>query len=328
VAVEAKYDGQRGIATLKNGSVTLLSRNGAIITRTFPEITAALPDAMSGRPVVLDGEIVALDKNGVSSFSRLQRRWPQNRRPSAELLREIPTRFYAFDVLEVDGKDLTRRPYAERRAALTDLDADGSSPIIEFPCHWIDVDPVVVLSAAAEMGLEGIVCKHLDSPYPPGMRLRDWIKTPHRLRSEFVIGGWLAGSGANRHTVGALLLGAYSRDRHLQFCGAVGTGMTSLHRTILDNSRRSARSDKSAKLSLRYSPRRYRPLRRLGNAQTCWGRGISRVPRDTASLFVEGPSSGCVRHRQRGRDRITASIRKVSRWLRQPLPETEELIHH
>jgi ATP-dependent DNA ligase len=101
-AVEAKFDGQRGIAVVDNGVVTLFSRNGANITRTFPEIASALPQAACGRPVVLDGEIVALDENGVPSFSRLQRRWPQNRRPSAELLRQVATRFYAFDVQQMD----------------------------------------------------------------------------------------------------------------------------------------------------------------------------------------------------------------------------------
>lgn len=108
-AVEAKFDGQRGIAIVDGDCVTLLSRNGADITRTFPEVTSALAEI--GRPVVLDGEIVALDSTGAPSFSRLQQRWPQNRRPSAELLRQVPTRFYAFDVLELDGTDITRRPY-------------------------------------------------------------------------------------------------------------------------------------------------------------------------------------------------------------------------
>jgi bifunctional non-homologous end joining protein LigD len=95
------------------------------------------------------------------------------------------------------------------------------------------VDPAVVLAASAEMGLEGIVCKHLDSPYLPGKRSRDWIKTPHRLRSEFVIGGWLPGIGTNRHTIGAFLLGVYSGNGGLQFCGVVGTGFTTNHRRIL-----------------------------------------------------------------------------------------------
>lgn len=63
-AAEAKYDGQRGIAVVADGVVTLFSRNGADITRTFPEITAALPEA-----VILDGEIVALDTDGAPSCS-------------------------------------------------------------------------------------------------------------------------------------------------------------------------------------------------------------------------------------------------------------------
>ena len=110
-AIEAKYDGQRGIAILDGDRVTLLSRNGADITRTFPEISVALPTALS-RPVVLDGEIVAFDAQGVPSFARLQQRWPQSRRPSAELLRAVPVRFFAFDVLNHDGQDITKRSYA------------------------------------------------------------------------------------------------------------------------------------------------------------------------------------------------------------------------
>jgi bifunctional non-homologous end joining protein LigD len=114
-AVEAKYDGQRGIAIVDGDSVSLRSRNGADITRTFPEIAAALPPVK--RPVVLDGEIVALDESGAPDFGRLQQRWPQNRRPSGELLRRVPTHFYAFDVLELDGKG--HRPPIRRTARST-----------------------------------------------------------------------------------------------------------------------------------------------------------------------------------------------------------------
>jgi bifunctional non-homologous end joining protein LigD len=158
---------------------------------------------------------------------------PQNRRPCAELLRQVPTRFYTFDVLEFDGKDITRQPYAERRSALDELSDEVGGRTVQFPCNWTDTDPAVVLEAAAELNLEGIVCKHLDSPYTPGIRSRDWIKTPLRRRSEFVIGGWLPGVGPNRHTVGGLLLGAHCPDGLLQFCGLVGTGFTARHRRNL-----------------------------------------------------------------------------------------------
>jgi len=224
-AVEAKYDGQRGMAIVDDGSVILLSRNGADVSRTFPELTAALPVAVGNRRLVLDGEIVAPNEAGVPSFARLQRRWPQNRRPTAELLRRVPVRFYVFDVLSLDGRDITRQPYAIRRDHLTDIAAANSRRTVQFPANWTDTDPAVVLAASAELGLEGIVCKHLDSRYTPGVRSRDWVKTPHRKRSEFVVGGWLPGMGPNSRTVGAVLVGAYAGDR-LQFCGVVGAGLS------------------------------------------------------------------------------------------------------
>jgi bifunctional non-homologous end joining protein LigD len=161
-AVEAKYDGQPGLAIVDGDEVTLLSRNGADITRTFPEITAALPTAVRQRSAILDGEIVALD-DGVPCFSRLQRRWPQNRQPSTELLRRVPVRFFVFDVLRHDGKDITRKPYASRRERLMYIASSSSGTLVRFPGSWTDVDPTTVLAATAELGLEGIVCKHLDS---------------------------------------------------------------------------------------------------------------------------------------------------------------------
>ncbi|MGY4646533.1 non-homologous end-joining DNA ligase [Mycobacterium sp. URHB0021] len=229
-AVEAKYDGQRGLAVVDRGTVALLSRNGVDITRTFPEITTAL--ARSDRSLVLDGEIVALDESGVPSFSRLQQRWPQNRRPRAALLRRVPVRYFVFDVLQADGRDLIREPYSARRALLEEV-ASTDVGVVQFPANWAGADPAVVLAASAELGLEGIVCKHMDSPYTPGLRSRDWIKTPHRKRSEFVIGGWLPGMGINRHTVGAVLVGAHTTDGSLTFCGAVGAGLSGIERRRL-----------------------------------------------------------------------------------------------
>lgn len=104
---------------------------------------------------------------------------------------------------------------------------------MRFPSNWTDTDPAVVLDAATELNLEGIVCKQLDSPYRPGVRSPHWIKTPLRRRSEFVIGGWLPGVGPNHQTVGGLLLGAHCPEGLLRFCGVVGTGLTARHRYLL-----------------------------------------------------------------------------------------------
>jgi bifunctional non-homologous end joining protein LigD len=100
-------------------------------------------------------ESVALDDNGVPCFSRLQRRWPQNRRPSTELLRRVPVRFFVFDVLRYDGKDITRKPYASRRDLLMDIASSSSGSVVHFPRNWTHVDPTTVLAATAELGLEG-----------------------------------------------------------------------------------------------------------------------------------------------------------------------------
>ncbi|OBA82672.1 hypothetical protein A9W99_11210 [Mycobacterium sp. 1164966.3] len=138
-AVEAKYDGQRGLAIVDGEQVALLSRNRADITRTFPEIAAALPTAVGQRSVILDGEIVALDDDGVPCFSRLQRRWPQNRRPSAELLRQVPVRFFVFDVLQYDGKDTS--PVSHMRPGAND--SGTSHPVVEVASfNLLEVGPM------------------------------------------------------------------------------------------------------------------------------------------------------------------------------------------
>lgn len=124
--------------------------------------------------MVLDGEIVAVDEHGRPSFRRLQRRWPQQRRPGAQLVREVPTRFLAFDVMNIEGEDITHWPYRERRKLLDTLMAMESSPALTVPRHWTDVAPADMLAICADHGHEGIVCKRLDSPYRSG-RSRDWI---------------------------------------------------------------------------------------------------------------------------------------------------------
>jgi bifunctional non-homologous end joining protein LigD len=89
----------------------------------------------------------------------------------------------------------------------------------------------MVLAASAEMGLEGIVTKRLDSPYLPGVRSKDWVKTCHRLRSEFVIGGWLPGEGPNRNSIAALLVGAHDgQGRLLTVYGDDDHGLVNRHR--------------------------------------------------------------------------------------------------
>jgi bifunctional non-homologous end joining protein LigD len=136
-AVEVKYDGQRGLIVVDEDGVSVFSRNGAQVSQTFPEL-AGVRAAVGGRQVILDGEIVAVGGDGRPSFTRLQRRWPQRRRPSAALVREVPTRFLAFDVLAVDGIAVTDEPYGRRREILGGLMVDETSPTMTVPRHWVE----------------------------------------------------------------------------------------------------------------------------------------------------------------------------------------------
>ena len=204
------------------------SRNGADITETFPELSA-VSAAVGGRRMILDGEIVAVDEHGRPSFRRLQRRWPQQRRPGAQLMREVPTRFLAFDVMNIEGEDITHWPYRERRELLDTLMVVKRSPALTVPRHWTDVAPADMLAICADQHHEGIVCKRLDSPYRSG-RSRDWIKSPVRATTEAVIVGAFAGP---RGEVGALLLAAHDETGRLVLLGQVGTGFSGAERRRL-----------------------------------------------------------------------------------------------
>lgn len=232
-ATEVKLDGQRGTVLVSDGRVIVFSRNGADITRCFPELSGVAA-AIGDRRAVLDGEIVAVDQQGRPSFTRLQRRWPQQRRPSAELLREVPVRFCGFDILAIDDHPVTAQPYGQRRALLDALMVVEKSPVLTVPRAMLDVVPADALDAAATHGMEGIVLKRLDSPYRPGERSPFWTKVPVRATVELVIVGyWCASGPGGRSCVGSLLIAGHDAAGDLVAIGQVGTGFSDTMRRRL-----------------------------------------------------------------------------------------------
>lgn len=225
-AFELKWDGVRALAYLDHGRLTLRSRNLNNITSQYPEL-APLADALRGRQVVLDGEIVAPDESGRPSFARLQGRLGVVQRGLARRRAgDVPVVYVVFDVLYLDGQDVTSLPYEERRALLESLNLQGPT--------W-RVSPARVGDGRAllEMqGWEGIVAKRLGSAYEPGARSRAWIKVKQQRRQELVIGGWTAGRGARAGRIGALLVGYYEPTEdeptpaRFVYAGSVGTGFT------------------------------------------------------------------------------------------------------
>lgn len=186
-----------------------------------------------GQDVILDGEIVALDASGRPSFTRLQRRWPMRRRPSATLLREVPVRLFAFDVIAIGNTAVTDRPYSMRRGLLDELAAASTSDVLVVPPWWQGVDPDDMLAAAADNGVEGIVSKRIDSRYVPG-RSKNWVKAPLRPSCELAIVGWWPPGGPSRQgRIGSLLLAGRGSDGQLHVVGQVGSGFSDPERRRL-----------------------------------------------------------------------------------------------
>jgi bifunctional non-homologous end joining protein LigD len=215
---EPKWDGVRAIATCTDQTV-LISRNLNDITASYPEL-AKLHEQVVGFEAVVDGEIVAMHQ-GRPSFERLQSRINlRNERDIAQAMKSCPVTFVAFDLLYLDGRNLSDTPLIERKALLDEL---------FVPAGFVQVSPVIenegkLLFAAAEAKeLEGIVAKRANSPYRPGKRSKDWLKIKTTHTADLVVGGWTPGEGSRSKSFGALLLGAYENGT-LRFVGSVGTG--------------------------------------------------------------------------------------------------------
>jgi bifunctional non-homologous end joining protein LigD len=206
---EIKLDGFRMGLLISRGKARIISRRGTDYTREFPEIVAA-GRKLKTRNAVLDGEIVVLDKAGVSRFQLLQQ-LGDNRSGLA---------YFAFDILSLDGKDLTRTPLEERKRILHRL-VGSRAGVIRYTEHF-DGDGTKFFAKACALGAEGIISKLRDGRYRLGARSSDWQKIKCIKRQEFVVGGFTDPSGA-RVGVGSILIGYYEGDA-LRFAGKVGTG--------------------------------------------------------------------------------------------------------
>jgi DNA ligase D-like protein (predicted ligase) len=200
-----------------DNDVQLESRTGKDLTGTYPEVRSAV-GAQASRNLLLDGEVVAYDGDQ-TSFTRLQQRLGTTS-PSPEQVAKYPVVYCVFDLLEIDGEDLTDRPLVERRARLTT--AIRPSSALQHTEAWRD-DSQVRFTAACRSGWEGLIAKRLDAPYVAG-RSKEWLKLKCVWEQEFVIGGYTDPGGA-RTDFGALLVGYYE-EGSLRYAGKVGTGYT------------------------------------------------------------------------------------------------------
>jgi bifunctional non-homologous end joining protein LigD len=208
---ELKFDGIRLIAIKNRERVSILSRNQNEQSGRFAEVVQAIK-ALPVRECVIDGEVVALDEKGRSSFQLLQALEMDGRKS--------PVYFYAFDLLQSDGKSLLNLPLETRKNVLERVCDDAGDPIRYSGPIGAEAKPL--LEEVKRRGLEGIIGKLRNSAYEPGRRSGAWIKLKCVAEQEFVIGGYTPPQGARKH-FGAVLVGYYD-DKKLVFAGKVGTG--------------------------------------------------------------------------------------------------------
>ena len=208
---EVKWDGYRAVAEVRDGDVSLYSRNRISLNQKFVPVADSLRNF--GFEAVLDGEIVAVDDQGHPDFQTLQN---YGKSGKGHLL------YYVFDLLHFQGHDLTNLPLLRRKELKKKI--LPSSPKIKFSDH-IWKEGVLFFDAVKEKGLEGIIAKHSQSAYWIGRRSRRWLKVKTQRTQEGVIAGFTEPRGSRKY-LGALVLGVFEGGL-LTYIGHSGGGFGS-----------------------------------------------------------------------------------------------------
>lgn len=208
---EIKFDGYRTMAHLADGAVKLITRGGIDWTKRYGDLPHAFAK-LPCRDAIIDGEIVVLDAKGISRFALLQDALAEGAGSKLH--------FYAFDLLYLDGWDLTKVPLIRRKALLAQmLSGLGANSAIQFSDH-VEGSGQGLYDQASELGLEGVVSKRATATYQSG-RTKSWTKTKALLSEDFVIAGYTISDAAE----GLAALGmAEFEGGELHYRGKVGTG--------------------------------------------------------------------------------------------------------
>jgi len=217
--------------------VRIFSRNLEDMTHAFPDLVAGVDKEVKAKSAILEGEAIAYNPL-TSEFLPFQETTKRRRKYKIEeKVKELPLVMFAFDVLFLDGKDITQKPYSERRKSLEKIIKANSSQVIRLAEERILTNAKQILEFFNESiseGLEGIMIKKLDSPYKAGGRGFHWIKFKRAQSGELsdtvdcVLLGIYAGKGKRTEFgVGGLLVGVYDKKKdEFVTISRVGTGLT------------------------------------------------------------------------------------------------------
>jgi DNA ligase-1 len=233
---EFKYDGERMQAHKKRDKVLLFSRRLENITEQYPDAVDLVRKYVKPKEAIIEAEIVAIDPitGEMRPFQELMHR--RRKYGIKEAAEEYPVALFVFDVLDVEGRDLTQKAYPFRHKTLEKI-IDTSDRV--KPAEYLITDDLDKLEKffekAVESGCEGVVCKSIseDSVYQAGARGWLWIKYKRDYKSEMtdtvdlVVVGAIHGRGKRGGTYGALLLAAYDKGKdEFQTVTKCGTGFT------------------------------------------------------------------------------------------------------
>jgi DNA ligase-1 len=234
-AAEEKLDGLRFQVQVKGTTVEIFTRNLERTTDAYPDVVRAVREHLDVRSAILDGEALALDSE-TGKYLPFQATVTRKRKGKVDrMVEQLPLVLVLFDLLYVDGKDLTARTYEERRAELaTRVDAGKGLALARAEVAESAAALERFFGRCTKRGLEGIVAKRLDAPYAPGTRSFDWIKLKRNYGGDLsdtvdlAIVGYLRGRGARAKLgIGSLLGAVYDEASDtFQTVAKIGSGLT------------------------------------------------------------------------------------------------------
>ncbi|TBW30301.1 DNA ligase D [Gramella sp. KN1008] len=212
---ELKWDGYRLIANIRDGKVSIYSRNGIVYNSKFPNLVKDLENISND--VILDGELVVLDKNGIPLFQELQ---------NYDSTTKGSLRFYVFDMLYLNGHSMLELPLLERKSLIPEV---LEETVLSVYCDHVEGMGTAFYEKAVEAGMEGVIAKKADSVYTPGYRSEKWLKIKAHESQEALICGY---TDSESSAFGSLILGIYDNG-NLNYVGNCGTGFSASEKRAL-----------------------------------------------------------------------------------------------
>jgi DNA ligase-1 len=234
-AAEPKYDGFRNQVHLDHEDVKIFSRNLENMTSMFPDIVEAVKKEVKATTAIFEGEALAYNRL-TGEFLPFQETTKRRRKYDiGEFAQKLPLKLFAFDLLYLNGKDITTLPYQERRKQLSSIISRSEKILVsdEEILHSSE-ELKEMFDEEISVGLEGVMIKKLDSPYKAGARGFHWIKFKRMAAGELsdtidcVLLGIYTGMGKRTEFgVGGLLVGVYNdKEDRFDTVSKIGTGLT------------------------------------------------------------------------------------------------------